>query len=117
MMNRGWIPAIGLALLLLPVTGMAAEETGKALFNQVCAHCHNTNYDAKFGPGLAGILERRSEAWVDAFLQNPAEMIRTDEYAKTLRESNRYDITMPSLPEMQDAKLRANVMSYLKTLN
>lgn len=116
-MRRSAIVAISLAALMQPQVAGAAEEAGKALFEQVCAHCHNTNYDAKFGPGLAGILERRDETWVDAFLQNPAEMIRTDEYAKTLRESNRYDITMPALPEMQDSQLRASVINYLKTLN
>lgn len=106
-----------LAMLLSPAICMAGETEGKEIFSQVCSHCHTTNYDAKFGPGLAGILERRDAAWVDAFLQNPAEMIRTDEYAKTLRDSNRYDITMPALPEMQDAQMRADVVEFLQTLN
>lgn len=98
-------------------TSLAADvEAGKKLYDQVCAYCHKTSYDDKFGPGLAGILDRRDVEWLDKFLLNPAEMIRSDEYAQTLAEGNSYNMTMPALPQMKDAEARANVIAYMGTL-
>lgn len=94
----------------------ASVEAGKKIFEQSCTYCHKSDYDEKFGPGLAGVTERRDVAWLDRFLSNPAEMIKTDEYAQTLHENNKYGLTMPSLPEMQDAKKRQDVIEYLKTI-
>ncbi|MES0371460.1 MAG: cytochrome c [Mariprofundaceae bacterium] len=104
-------------LLIVPGNAFAANaETGKKIFDQSCTYCHKADYDDKFGPGLAGVTERRDAAWLDKFLTNPAEMIKTDEYAQTLHENNKYGLTMPSLPEMQDAKNRQDVIEYLKTV-
>jgi len=92
-------------------------EHGRKLFQQLCSHCHKAGYDEKFGPGLGGISERRDEKWLHGFLQDPESTIQTDEYAKTLRESNAYNLTMPKFREMQDEQMRADVIAFLKTLN
>ena len=92
-------------------------EQGKAVFDQLCIHCHKLNYDEKFAPGLAGITERRDEQWLHDFLKNPSEMIRNDEYAKNLKENNVYNLTMPAFSEMQDEQKRANMIAYLSTLH
>jgi len=98
-------------------TAIAADaEAGKKIFDQSCTYCHKSDYDEKFGPGLAGIMERRDVAWVDKFLLNPAEMIESDEYAQSLKEGNSYNLTMPALPEMIDPAKRADVIEYLKTI-
>jgi len=98
-------------------TAMAADaKAGKVIFDAVCSHCHRTDYDDKFGPGLGGIKDRVSDAWLDAWLQDPEAMVKTDEYAKALRESNDYGMTMPQIPAMKDPKSRADVIEYLKTL-
>lgn len=109
---------LGLILLLSTplAAGAASLEEGKRIFDQLCVHCHKANYDEKFGPGLAGIMERRDAAWVGKFLMNPAEMIKSDEYAQTLKEGNSYGLTMPALPDMKDADKRASVIEYLKTI-
>jgi len=114
----GYKLVLGLiATLAISSHAMAVElEAGKTIFEQSCRYCHKSDYDEKFGPGLAGIMERRDAAWVDKFLQNPAEMIKTDEYAQTLHESNDYGLTMPRLPEMQEQKNRQAVIEYMKTL-
>jgi len=106
-----------MSLTLLPSASIAASlEEGKKIYDQLCIHCHKTDYDEKFGPGLAGIMERRDTAWVEKFLVNPAEMIKSDEYAQTLKEGNKYGLTMPALPEMKDADKRASVIEYMKTM-
>jgi len=128
MRNKGLISAVFcLAMLALPLTasaedGMAGDTVagdaaaGEAMFNLVCVHCHKNDYDDKFGPGLKGIMDRVDEAWLDRWLADPAEMIKTDEHAKALHESNEYGMTMPSIPAMKDPQARANVIAYLKTL-
>ncbi len=89
---------------------------GKAIFKRLCSHCHMASFDEKFAPGLAGVTDRRSTAWLHAFLKNPSDMIRHDEDAKALRESNTYNLTMPTLPEMQDEQNRENIIAYLSTI-
>jgi len=99
-------------------TAIAADaESGKKIFDQSCTYCHKSDYDEKFGPGLAGIMERRDAVWIDKFLLNPAEMIKSDEYAQSLKEGNDYNLTMPALPEMKDPAKRADVIEYMKTMN
>jgi len=106
-----------ITLLIFSGNSMAADlAAGKAIFDQSCHYCHKSSYDEKFGPGLAGITERRDVEWLDRFLTNPAEMIKTDEYAQTLHESNRYGLTMPTMPEMQNPQKRQDVIEYLKTI-
>lgn len=107
----------GVLLANIPhMTYAASIEAGKEIFNQICSHCHYTNYDEKFGPGLAGIGERRDVAWLDMFLKNPKAMIRNDGYARNLQENNAYNLVMPTFPEMQDETKRADIIAYLKTL-
>jgi len=109
---------LGLSFFMIAVSnGFAADaEAGKKIYEQSCTYCHRADYDEKFGPGLAGIMERRDAEWVDKFLQNPAEMIKSDEYAQTLKEGNTYGLTMPALPEMQDPAKRQDVIEYMKTI-
>ncbi len=105
------------AMMAFPVLVEAADaEAGKAMFDMVCKYCHNSDYDDKYGPGLKGVMERVDEAWVDRWLLDPSAMVKTDEYAKSLRESNNFDMTMPIIPAMKDPYARANVIEFLKTL-
>ena len=108
-------PIVLFALFLIPSSALAADvEAGKALFTQICSYCHNSNYDDKFGPGLAGVLDRRDAIWLDEFLKNPREMIGKDQDAKDLSQS--YPMAMPTLPDMQDEKKRADIIAYMATL-
>jgi len=107
----------GLAVLVLPVQAFAADAAaGKAMFDAVCSYCHRSDYDDKYGPGLQGIMERVDEAWLDRWLADPAAMVKTDEHAKALRESNEFGMTMPQIPAMKDPEARANMIEFLKTL-
>lgn len=109
---------LSLAFLGLVVPAQAADMLkGKVIFDRLCIHCHKLNYDEKFAPGLAGITERRDEQWLHNFLKNPSEMIRSDEYAKNLKENNAYNLTMPAFPEMQDEQKRTDMIAYLSTLH
>ena len=109
---------LSLPLSLAVADGAVAADVkaGKKIYDQSCKYCHKSDYDEKFGPGLAGIMDRRDAEWVEKFLINPAEMIKSDEYAQTLKEGNEYGLTMPALPEMKDAAKRADVIEYMRTL-
>ncbi|MDQ7002744.1 MAG: cytochrome c, partial [Ghiorsea sp.] len=74
-------------------------QKGKAVFDRLCIHCHQSNYDEKFAPGLAGITERRDKQWLHAWLKNPSKMMKHDGYAQNLKESNTYHLTMPTFSE------------------
>jgi len=106
-----------LAVLTSPMQAVAADAvSGKAMFDMVCSHCHNVDYEDKYGPGLQGIMERVDAAWLDRWLADPLSMVETDEHAKSLRESNSYNMTMPAIPAMKDPETRANMIEFLKTL-
>jgi len=114
--------AVALIAGLMPAQPVSAgelqgdAEAGRKMFDMVCRHCHNNSYDDKFGPGLKGIMERVDEAWLDAWLKDPEAMVKSDDYARGLRESNAYGMTMPRIPAMRDAKARADVIAFLRTL-
>ena len=103
-----------------------AEETetqnppidGKALFESVCAHCHNISYDdsAIGAPGLKGVLERHDTAWLNLWIKSPEAFAKTNETAKDLISSNKFGLAMPTLPTVQDDAKRAAIIDYLKTL-
>ena len=114
----------GLMLAVVFSLPLAAEEftpdaaRGGKVFKAICAHCHNITYDeSRVGaPGLKGVLERHDEAWLDQWLKSPEAFAKVDEAAATLLGSNRYGLKMPTLPEMQDEKKRADMIAYLETL-
>ena len=112
-----WV-AVACGMFVSVSAAQAADATdGERIFSEICSHCHNSTSADKIGPGLAGITKRRSIEWIDAWLKDPAELVKTDEYARKLRESNRYGMTMPAMPIMKDDKKRADVIEFLKTLN
>ena len=121
-MNRTkqFLSAIVLTVVFIatqPIAQAADAVEGKKIFSYLCSHCHMSDaYEDKFGPGLKGITDRVDEEWLDHWLKNPREMIETDEYAKSLHDSNAYGMSMPEFPVMQDDEKRANVIEYLKTL-
>lgn len=99
-----WLPLLGLTFFLClqvafaqqpaekPAEGGGADpavvEAGKALFEANCVSCHNAaTSEALVGPGLKGILERRSIEWLIPWVKSPAAVIGSgDKYAKELAE-------------------------------
>jgi len=124
----GWMRTFALLTLSLVLSApLAAEENagfspdagrGAKTFEAICSHCHLVTYDeSRVGaPGLKGVLERHDEKWLNQWLKGPEAFAKTDETAKALIESNKYGVKMPTFPEMQDSKNRADVIEYLKTL-
>ena len=63
-----------------------AFAQGEALFKAQCANCHKPDQDYT-GPALKGVRARQpSPDYIYKWMANPAGMIASDPYAKTLFE-------------------------------
>ncbi len=68
---------------------------GKMAFESKCLACHSIGQGKKLGPDLAGVTQRRSDAWLSQWLAAPEKMLQTDAAAKImLKEFN--NIAMPN---------------------
>jgi len=105
-----------------PAVSIAADEAqqvaqGKKIFNNICVRCHTTEKEGKLGPGLQGVSSRYSVEWINSWLKSPEALIQSgDATAIALREENKYGITMPTLPVMQNDDKRNAIIAYLMTL-
>jgi len=99
--------AATLVLLVGPLSAGAADEDGQAIFDQQCAGCHTIGGGDLAGPDLQGLADRRDQAWVEAFVRDPAAVIESgDPIAKELLD--KYGVVMPNLG-VSDAQLAALV--------
>ncbi|MDX8404342.1 MAG: cytochrome c [Mariprofundaceae bacterium] len=125
---NGWMRTVTLLIVILGLSApLSAEEKGNftpdaargaAFFKTVCAHCHLITYDESrvAAPGLKGVFERHDEEWLNQWIKSPEAFAKIDEAAADLIGSNKYGLKMPTLPEMQNAQNRADIIAYLKTL-
>jgi len=91
---------------------------GREIFENICSHCHHASHEtsAVGAPGLMDVTKRRSEVWIEQWISGPEAFAAKDADAEALVKSNPYGLVMPTLPEMQDAKNRRDVIAFLKTL-
>jgi mono/diheme cytochrome c family protein len=105
------ITPIFLMIFLLPVFSILAQD-GEALFKSNCAACHKTNKQKLVGPGLEGVAERRSEAWLLKFIKNSQKFIQTgDADAVAVFEENNKTV-MPPFEHLNDADIQS-IINYL----
>lgn len=72
-----------------------AAAQGKLDFESKCLACHTVGGGKKVGPDLAGVTQRRSDAWLARWLKEPEKMLETDADAKAmLQEYN--NLPMPN---------------------
>ena len=104
-------------LLLISTFAYAGDiENGKKLFMKKCKACHRLTEGTKVGPSLVGVTKRRSEEWLQKWLQNPRAMLKAgDPIAVELLK--KYKKKMPKLKMMQTKKNRDDVLSFLKSID
>lgn len=100
-------------LLASPNAWAADAKAGEELFKTLCVFCHAADGGAKVGPSLTGVSQRQTAEWLDQWLKNPREMLKTDAYAQEIKANNKYNMTMPSIPAMKDDVKRADMIAYL----
>jgi len=90
----------------------AMVASGAELFKTKCTACHKPN--KKFiGPPPAGILKRRSPAWVMNMMLNPDEMVKQDPDAKQLLID--YNGSPMANQSLTEEEARA-ILEYFRTI-
>jgi len=109
---------IGLLLLAAPSPSGAQTETqpavdaGRTLFEARCAPCHSLGDERLVGPGLAGIGERRDQAWLTGFITAPDRMLADGDPIATQLLAE-YQVAMPNLGiSVAEAE---SILDYLAT--
>lgn len=73
-------------------------SNGKELFNNACASCHRIKEES-VGPGLGGVLQKRSPQWVMNMILNPIEMKRENVQAQAMDAEYDADMVNTNLTE------------------
>ncbi|MBK7884788.1 MAG: c-type cytochrome [Chitinophagaceae bacterium] len=98
-------------IVLVTFSSNVIAADGEALFKTNCASCHKPDKDFS-GPALKGWSERApSKDWVYKWIANPANMIATDAYAKTLFEKWKPSI-MTAFPQLKKDEIDA-ILKYV----
>ena len=103
--------AVLLLVLLFSINNSAFAADGEALFKANCSNCHKPDADYT-GPALKGWSNREPDAnWVYKWVANPAQMIASDAYAKSLFEKWKPTV-MTAFPNLKKEEIDA-IMKYV----
>lgn len=83
---------------------------GKEIFNANCAACHKL--DAKVvGPALRDVSSRRSKEWLNKWIRNSANLIKSGDAdaVKVFEENNK--VPMSAFPQLTDEDID-NIIAY-----
>ena len=90
-----------------------AQDAGEAKFKEVCAACHTIGGGVRVGPDLAGVTERRDEAWLIAFIKDSGAVIKSGDPVATKLFKEFKNMPMPPNP-ISDAEIKA-VLAYIES--
>ncbi|AMN47750.1 cytochrome C [Steroidobacter denitrificans] len=106
-----------LASLILAVAAGAQTPTdpGRVLFEQLCVACHSIGEGDRVGPDLAGVTQRRDEAWIGRMIREPDAMIAAGDPVVTALVKRFNGIIMPRLG-LDEAQAEA-LVAHLRALD
>lgn len=95
-------------------TAAASGQTapGQALFEASCSACHTIGGGRLVGPDLQGLNERRSEAWLIAFIQHSQQLIASGDSTAVALFNEYGQMPMPDQPLSAD-EIR-QVLGYIQ---
>ncbi len=97
-------------ILIVFVSNSSFAQDGEALFKANCSNCHKPDQDFT-GPALKGAKSREPEpGWVYKWVANPAGMIGSDAYAKTLADKWKPTV-MTAFPQLKKEEIDA-ILDY-----
>lgn len=98
--------------LALGVVTAAGAATPEANFKAICGACHTIGEGKRVGPDLKGVTERRSEAWLLAFIKSSQAVIKSgDPVAVQLFEEHN-KTPMPDAPYSEAEILE--ILAFIK---
>lgn len=97
-----------------PKAGDPAQvDAGKSLFSNNCAQCHAVTNEVVVGPGLQGINERQSEAWLLSWIKNSTKVVQSGD-PHAVEVYNKFNkVAMPNFA-LQDEEIRG-ILAYIKS--
>lgn len=109
--NVSLIAILGFFASFASVTAQDLAE-GEQIYKNNCSTCHAVTDEIVVGPGLKGILQRRTIDWIIPWVKNPAAVIASgDKYAVDLY--NKYNKSqMTAYPNYTAAQI-TNVIAYI----
>jgi mono/diheme cytochrome c family protein len=70
-----------ISALMLTFAGLFTEANaqpdGKAIFKANCSSCHSSSDKKMTGPGLRGVSKKRSEEWLQKWVMNSIEFVKS----------------------------------------
>ncbi|GMV03407.1 MAG: hypothetical protein AMXMBFR52_30620 [Burkholderiales bacterium] len=88
-------------LACLVLAGAASAQTpaeqGRALFEQMCVACHSVGGGDRVGPDLAGVTQRRDDAWLKRMIGEPDALIAEGDPVVTKLVERYKGLVMPRL--------------------
>jgi Cytochrome c2 len=107
---------ISIAFMLLFVAStLRAQDAkeGESIFKANCSSCHKV-FGKFLGPELAGVNERRDEAWLLKWIHNAPAMIASgDPIAKEL-DAQFPSAAMTAFPQLSEDQIK-NILAYIKS--
>jgi heme/copper-type cytochrome/quinol oxidase subunit 2 len=98
MLRRQWFLGLGLLAASLGLeTAIAQPVDGAILFEQHCAACHSLGGGDRVGPDLAGVTQRRDEAWLRRMIREPDTLVAEGDPVVTALVERYNRIVMPNL--------------------
>jgi nitrite reductase (NO-forming) len=97
----------------IPATASPSDPEalqGQRMFDTRCLACHTIGKGPAIGPDLRGVTERRTDAWITAWLRSPETMLAQDDTAKALLA--RFKVPMPN-QNLTDADIK-RLIKYLR---
>ncbi|GMT40397.1 MAG: hypothetical protein IEMM0001_1132 [bacterium] len=106
------VRALAVFTIVLFMGPVAEAQTGEQAFQSVCAACHSIGGGRIVGPDLAGVTDRRSQAWLEKFVKSSQSMIASGDPDAIAIYEKFNKITMPAglIPDEQIKE----VLVYIK---
>jgi cytochrome c2 len=90
----------------------AVIDAGASLFKNNCAVCHSAGTDVIVGPGLQGVTDRHSEAWIHKWVKNSQALVQSGDPEAVAIYEKFSKQAMPSFAFTDDEI--SSILAYIK---